>query len=310
MALKLLQNVTVVGGSTAVIQVPAGRYTGIMLRLTGTTTTSQTLTTADIGQLRVQRNGNQVYSATWDHAAKMSNLFGGFIEATTPEAGATAVSCLIPFQIPGAGLPNALFVASDTEMFVFLDALAVLATRFGANAISLTAIGIEEALIPETYQPYVAPANQSAGGAGTFKQQVPGKNTALLVVEDASSVVTSIQVEIDGRLTVPALNDAILLAYTNAALGRVEVTGNTLILLKTSDRMGDLQAFGNETAEFTNVFSGSGSLNITAYQIQESNPGARAASLANVQAAAQVRAARLGIAPTPRPLGPPVAQRR
>lgn len=309
MQLKLFQTLTVSPNSTNVIQVPAGRYSALFLRLTGTTDTGQTLSNADVGTIRFNRYGAQVVNATWDHLAKMSNLFGGFIEATFPTAGATATSIVVPFSVPGAGLPNTAFIASDTECNLYLDALSTLSTRFGANAISLSVYGIEEALVPETYQLVIAPANQTAGGAGSFVLQVPGRNTALLVAEDSSSVVTSIFLTVDGRVIVPNVSDAVLLAVTNALLGRVEVTGNTLVLLPTSDKQGDLSAFGNEVAEFTNVFSGSGSLLITSYQIQPSNPSAVAASVQNVQNAQSVRSNRLGIAPPPRPLGPPLTQR-
>ena len=41
--------------------------------------------------------------------------FGGFAEATFATAGANKTSIFVPFSIPGAGLPNTLFIAADTE---------------------------------------------------------------------------------------------------------------------------------------------------------------------------------------------------
>lgn len=266
---KFIAQESITPGNTISFDCPHGRYLGILCRLTGTTDTGQTLALSEIGKFRVQRNGETKQSQTFEFYHEYNDLVRGFPEATLPTAGATAVTCFIPFSAPN--LPNSMEVVNDDELKLFFEAESGLSTEFGSNAITVSVVGILDTEVPERYSLEVFTQHQSVSATGQKAIILNKNNIAFLFAEDASSITSSVEIKADDLTIEPSLNIAIANAWANMEW-MVEASGNNIVPYRTGSgrRLG---SYLNNSVELLVDFSSTGTLNLTGFSLQRSPQG-------------------------------------
>lgn len=288
--LKLIKSVTVTPGSPLAIQVTPGRYVGVAMYLTGTTDTGQTLALSEVGSVRLVRGGRQIQSGSVEFFHDLSDLLGGYSEATLPTAGATRVWCPVLFSAPG--IPNSMEVLSRDELVFNFDPASGLATEFGSNVITLELYGIYDDMVPEQYELSLIPQNFVAAAAGQDRQSLNAKNIAYVALNDSGSVVNNFQLEIDDRVLVSRINDNAYSAFNNNRF-RIESSGMTQMLAPTASGANPAP-YLNEKGVLDVEFSGAGTFYVSVFSLGQSPAGRRDISSAAVarlrtQAAARSR---------------------
>lgn len=280
---KFIQSGSAKGAARVSADLPIGRYAFLALILKGTTDVAQTLDEADVGRIRVQRNGRQIQAESFEFFHDYSNLKGGFPTRTVPTAGASRIVAFIPFSLHG--VPNTLDVRSKEEVDVYLDFDAVLNTRFGANAATYELYAYEEAFIPETYELQIEEQDIQAAGAGRLDRMLDGVNVGSIFLRDGASIVNTVQVEVDGRTVVDSIDDAFLLDLTNIT-NRVEASGMGLLEIPIAPT-GIIEEAFNRNAEISLDVSGAGTLEVTKLRVMPSSRAEQ--SLASVRALIQAK---------------------
>lgn len=256
-------------GNTETYKIPSGRLSGLHVRLTGTTDTGQTLALSEIGTFRLQRDGRTIQSESFEFYSDFNDLTGGFPEATLPTAGATAVSCFIPFFAPR--LPNTMEVVSEDELKLFFEPAAGLATEFGSNAISVEVNAIIETEVAESYELEVNTQDFAASATGRRSIPLNHKNNAYVFLVDAGGVVSTVQIDVDGATREPAIDIDSQAAFASFEW-RIETNGNTLIPYNIGSRS-ELGSYLNESVTLLPTFTSTGTLEITLFNIMPSPAG-------------------------------------
>jgi len=288
-AWKFVGPKTVTPGNPLSFDAPAGRFIGVFCLLTGTTDTAQTLAADEIGTLSIQRNGTIIQSRSFEFYHNWMDLHRGFPEATLPTAGATSIVCFIPFYVPR--LPNSMEVRKDDELKIILNPDSGLSTEFGANAITFEVFGIEDKLIPEIYELHVRSQDYTASSTGKKTITLSIDNIAMMYLE--STVVSTVQLDIDDRTVLPSIDLDVLNYWANAEY-QIEATGNSLVPVPTGSRS-MLGSYLNTSSLLYPTFSSTGDLDITLCSIQPSPDGVNELSAARVNtfnAQAQAKANR------------------
>lgn len=279
------------------VDVPAARYGFFQLVIEGTTTTAEILDPADVGNLRLQRFGKQKQGTTFEIYHDYSGIKGGFVEATTPTAGASRLVAYLPLSFPG--IPNSLDVRSDEEIDIKLDFDAILSTRFGANPSTWSLYGFIQPAIPERYVLYWENEDIQSNGAGALPKTLSGQNIGALLLRDSAGVINTVQIEQDGATVISNISDQILLDLTNLE-NRVETSGNTLVEVNMAPS-GLIAETRNRQTKITPQFSAGGTLTVFKLRvIQESDVEA---SLARVESFLDRRAAESASVGNGRPRG-------
>lgn len=266
------------------IPVPAGQYTAFLLRFTGTTVVGQTLTLNDLGNVRLERRGDQKQLATWRFWNNWDNLKGGFIETVSGNAAtAENVSILIPLNFPGSY--NAMYLQGDKELFIKTASGGSLGTRMGANVASVEVYGIIEDTIPESYELIVEPGNITPAGAVTLPQSIT-KNVAAEYIDDTGGILDRLSVMADDNTIIDNVALAVLNVFTNIE-NKVENSANPLTEVNFATS-GNLTNAVNEVVKNTYTFNAAGTLVNTIFRINEKSP-AKAESLAHSRAFANAK---------------------
>lgn len=269
----------------------------LMLTVKGTTDTAQTLDEADIGRIRIQRDGDQVQGEDFEFYFDLANLLGGYPHKTAPTAGASRITAFIPFYFPG--IRNALDVRDKEEVDVYLDFSGTLDTRFGANSATYQLHAAVAPGIPERYELRVEEQDVVASGAGRYDQNLNGNNIGAIFFRDPSSVVDKLQVQVDDEVAVDNIDDAALLDQTTFERN-VESAAGGLIEVNNAPG-GSIAETRNQTTELDAEFSGAGTLEVTKFRVI---PSARAdSSRAAVQNRLRSQVAGNVSRPTARPRG-------
>jgi len=253
-------------GGAVNLDIPKGKYAGLLIRIFGTTNTGQTLALSDIGQLRVNRHGKEVISESFDFFHCYDDLKGGFLPTVTGGAAAAEdVFCLIPFALPE--LPNVMNVLTNEEADLRLDFdTATMNTRFGANPCTYQVYGYMTPDIDEHYQLLIREQDVQATGAGRLSDALNGSNLAALYLIDDSDVIDSYSLAVDGSIVVDNIDDDVERAVTSfensveAANRMAEVN-----LVRT----GNFANAINGVAKIELVFNAGGTVNLTAFQISK-----------------------------------------
>lgn len=278
--LRFIGQKTVTPGTPVSFDAVAGRYIGLLMRLTGTTDTGQTLAPSEVGTVRVQRGGNTIQSRTFEFFHEANDINAGFPEATLPTAGTTEISAFIPFFAPR--LSNSMEVVNDDELKLFFTPDSGLSTEFGSNPITFSVYGVIDTQIPEVYELHVRSQDISETSSGLKTHTLSTNNCAALYLE--STVVSTIQIDTDDRTVVNTIDLDVMNVWGNMEF-RIEASGNNLVpFVLGSGR--SLGSYLNESVQIYPNFTGSGDLKVTILSLQPSPRGRVAMSQARAQAVA------------------------
>lgn len=245
------------------VEVPIGRYQGYKIVVKGTTDTGQTLAPEDIGRVRLERDGVQKQSETFEFYYDYSDIKGGYPTATLPTAGASRIVAYIPV---GYVSPNSMDVLSADEVKVFLEFnSSTLSTRFGANPATWEFVGLEAEEVPETYGINIFEHDVQASGATRKVFSIDHSNIACLFVKDPSDVLKSILVRIDKKTATNNIDFENLLDDT-AIENNIESSGLDVVELKYVAN--SVEEAVNGSTEVELEFSGAGTIEITGIKIE------------------------------------------
>lgn len=259
---KFIAEGSALGGAVN-IDIPKGRYAGLLVRFTGTTSAGQTLTMADLGQVRVMRYGQEVISESAAFLQAYNDLKGGFLPTVTGGAAALEdVIFYIPFALPE--LPNTSNVLTNEEMDLRIEPAATLPARFVALPCQYQVYGYMTPDVPESYLLNIREQDVQAVGAGRLAPTLNGKNLAAMYMIDAGAVVGSYSLEIDKVLVVDNIDDAVERAITS---WENQIEAATALAEVNLVRTGNIANAINGTGKLQLVFTGAGTANITLFQI-------------------------------------------
>lgn len=263
---KFIQQGDAKGGPVS-IDVPQGKYAGFLIRIFGTTSAAQTLLNADVGMIRINRDGKEVIAETFDFFHCYDDLKGGFLPtATGGAAAAEDIYCFVPCSLPE--LPNVMNVPNNEQVDLKLDFTANLPLRFVALPCTYQVYGYLTEDIVEAYQLLIREQDVQAAAAGRLAEMINGKNLASLYLIDAGGILNSFSLSIDGQIVVDNIDDVVERAIT-AFENRVEVA--TTLVEVNQMRTGNFQNAINGNTELELIFSGAGTVNITAFQVSTPN---------------------------------------
>lgn len=278
---KFIETATVTGGTSFSIKMPPGRYLGVLMRLRGTTDTAQTLALVDIGTIRVERLGSQVIGRSAEFFYDYTERFGGFPAAPTGNAATAEDVCwIVPFM--AYGIPNSMEVLTQSELVLYMDPLSTLATRFGANPISLDVIGITDDEIPESYQLRIISQDfVTTAASQIIRERLLAQNIVQVCFDDTGADISTIQLEVDDKIVAQRMDDTIY-TFLNDIYLRTEAAGNPLTVLPTAGG-GDLGSYVNQNAILEITAAAAGTIPITVVFAEKSPQERAKTSWARVQ---------------------------
>ena len=262
--------------------IPAGTYAALLLRISGTNDTGQTITAADFGDIRIERRAvggiqQELQHEDLEFYLNYADLKGGYPEQESTIADAFAFVFLLPFALPNA--PNALHVRTAEELSYDLVWHAALDTA--AVTATWALYGIIAPNTPERYSLDIHTQDMGASDAGRLGKTLTAENIAAVYLEDAADIVDRFSVLDDGEVVIDNCDDAVVQALTNM-LNKVEATGNALVEV-------DLMAEGvlsealNDKVRVDAAFNAAGTLGITVLSVKFSARESQALSEADVR---------------------------
>jgi hypothetical protein len=267
---------------TKTIYLPQGRFAFLLLVLEGTTTGGQTLLLTDIGSMRILRDGRELQQATAEFYNRYTDVTGGF--PSIPTGGAAAAERVV-WEIPffQQGYENVLQTRRNDEAWIAFNLNALLATRFGANPVTVQVYGYEMPQVMESYELIVTGQNISASGSGNLPETLSVRNLVGIWAKDQTpSVVDRLQLEVDNRVAIDNIDIDVLRDVTNI-VNRVETAGQPWINQQIADN-GNVAQTLNAVSKMQVQFSGAGILQLNLFAIQWLSAQKRAENKAVVDA--------------------------
>lgn len=158
------------------IALPQGWYKGIMLSIEGTNESGQAVTRANLGDIRLYRDGKRIWEITLEklwYFVEQHQLGAQAFTSTT--GGAVSISCFIPFSFMGDN--NVCRLGGNyTLEFSHADLAAVLATT------TLTVL-VQSGIGSEKYFPIYNNFSVRSLSQLTEPEKLPRNNLAYVVVD-------------------------------------------------------------------------------------------------------------------------------
>jgi len=250
------------------VDLPKGRYAGLLVRIFGTTDTGKTLALSNVGKLRVQRNGKEVIGETFEFFNQYSNLKGGLLPTVSGSAAtAEDIMCFIPFAIPEMRNCSAFRTNEEADLNCDFDA-STLTTQFGSNSCTYQIYGYMMPEIAERYQLLIREQDIQASSAGRITAPLNGKNLAVVYLEDDSDKVDSTSLVVDDVVVVDAIDEDVIRHVTGFE-NRIESSNVGGLAEMSLIQTGQPENAINGGGSLDLTFNGAGTLKVTVFQIQD-----------------------------------------
>lgn len=173
-------------------KLPRGTIKDIMIRFTGTNKTGQAVTLADLGRVRINRNGTDEVNIALSMLSSIDNLKAGFVQATSTTGGSFAFTFVIP--------RHAWWDDQSGTYYGLDEAYIELSYPNVGTPVSSGTVSIFYNSAPKvsTYTTYLLQRNIQVGGAGQVAQDLEFKNISSLYIQ-ADAAVTNLLVVSDGQ---------------------------------------------------------------------------------------------------------------
>jgi len=236
---------------------PIAQYKGLLVYVSGTNNTSQTLALSDMNNIRVNRNGKDIVNVDFDRAQQLSDLLDGLTVNSSSSGSSFEFAFKIPFYVGKSGeFPNVLDISKDDTAMFHLD-FGNLSTPVSAGTYEI--YGIESSGV-EVYEPMIISDQISLSASGTERRPAPAGNIhSVYTFPSTAANYSKLTIEKDNRIVEDA-NYSALQAYTNIVTQKessaIEVTQT---VLAQSDRLDELFS---ENVYITPLANSSGSLTV------------------------------------------------
>ena len=247
-------------------EIPSGDvYTALCFAFDGVNQSGQTLTSDNLGTLRVLKNGREIHNVNVEDLVDIHNLEYGVLEETSVAAAAFRHFVRLPFALPSDFDVALLARPSDKIEIIhnFPDATATVVSSGVVTYYGEVGAGVE--LAP--YEVQWRNHNITIGAAGTTTQRLKLDNVSALYVENDATVLTSLGIRVDGRHVQSDIPRDDLYAHAQA-MGRIETFSATTPMMKIDLNAAELrEAAVNTDMELTVVAAAAGTLDIVALSV-------------------------------------------
>lgn len=208
----LIHQDNITNGSTT-FTLAKNQYDSLIIRYAGTAQSGKTVTTDDLGTVKMTVSGGQKPGtkivASVSFLSLFANEYGGFIESTSAVGAAFAFSVIVPFHAVQDSL-NVL----DTNLANVTFNL-VYASDYATNILSgtVTVEAIPKAGV-QRYFHQMLEQDVTAGGAGVLPFQINAENILQVYLISPASLISNLQLLKDGKEKVNGTL-AVELAYSN-----------------------------------------------------------------------------------------------
>lgn len=205
----LLWQDNLASGSTN-YNIAQGSYGDFLLRISGTAVAGQTVALSDLGNVRLNVNGDDKVNVDFGFLNLVANEYGGFIENDSAAGGAFNFSFIVPCHAWQDSLNVYHFGPNDKAYFNAVYA-STLAAKVSVGTITIEATpkqGIQ------TYYHKLLNQNVNASGAGQISNTINQPNIIELYLKDPAALTTTMQFSKDGIEKVNSLTTAEV-SYSN-----------------------------------------------------------------------------------------------
>ena len=247
-------------------ELPSGDvYTALCFAFDGTNQSGQTLTSDNLGTLRVLKNGTEIHNINVEDLVDIHNLEYGILEEASVAAGAFRHFVRLPFALPTDFDVAFLARPSDKIEIIhnFPDATATVVASGVVTYYAEVGSGVE--LAP--YELQWRNHNITVGAAGTITQRLKLDNVSALYVENDATVLTSLGLRVDGRLVQSDVPRDDMYAHAQG-LRHIETFSATTPIMKIDLNAAEVrEAAINTDMEITIVAAAAGTLDIVALSV-------------------------------------------
>lgn len=240
--------------NTLTFYLPKGQFGNLMVVYAGTTDAGQTWTRADLGQVRLNWNGDDAINVDAEILNLLDNIYGGVAEATFAAAGANRAAVIIP---SGLWFDSAnVFDVGDTDrVFVKLDFSAAAAKCSVAGG--TVTIFAKPKIGVMNYLHKMVTRNINSSGAFTYSDTFPISNVSQVYLKNPSGAnVSHIQLNKNSETVVDA-DTADVNAYSDW-IHQLEATNSTIAIDFGETK--DIRENVGSQISFKYTFSGAGTL--------------------------------------------------
>lgn len=251
--MKLLNSVPGSNGALP-FTMPKGQFGTIMIRYTGTAAAGVTVTRAQLGNIQLTWNGQDVINCDAEILNLLDNLYGGVSEFTSAIGGAFAMSVIIPCA-QWYDASNVYDIGQNDTVTFNLTFPSLIGVAVAVT--SQVAIYAKEKVGVMNYLNNIIQRFVVASGATTIADVLPVANVSQVYFKDpATSLVTQIQLQKDGKTVVDAPTEVV--SSYNAWIHQLETAGTTFAV-EFVESKNYQEAIGGQVS-YKFVFSGAATL--------------------------------------------------
>lgn len=244
---------------------PDGDYSYIFVRIAGTNAAAQTLAITQLGRVRIEYQGKEIFNTTPQMLVLRTNAYFGTPENASAVGAAFAFGFIVPLRTKLDEL-NVLRVkknVSDAKMTIQDYTVGAVVASGTISVFALYGKGAP------LYIPIIRDYNFTFGGATTRVESLPDRNISeLYYITDAN--LSQVEVVRDGRSVVNA--DTVAVDAFTDAFNRIE-TGQTFVELLASRTPGTQEAMADQTKVTFVTTAAIANLPFTYFAIRPLQPG-------------------------------------
>lgn len=250
--MRLLHSVPSTNGSLTFF-LPKGQYGSIMIEYDLDAALGVTLTRAQMGNIILNWNGDNVINVDAEILNLLDNVYGGTAEFSAAVGGATRMSVFIPLAQWFDSL-NVYDIGEKDQVYIKLDFPTIaLATNVDSGSVRVYAknkVGVMN------YLHKIISRSVVSAGATTIADTYPVNNISQLYLKNPAALVSNIQITKDNDTVVDAPT-AVLNAYSDW-IHLLEST-NTTIVIEFGESKDIRENVGSQIS-YKYTFTGAGTL--------------------------------------------------
>lgn len=215
--MKLLKTENAITGNLT-YQVEKGQFGLFLIRFEGTNITGQAVNLQDLGNVIMRWNGNDIINCDFEFLNQVSNLYGGFTEFTSTTGGSFKASAFIPSSLWFDSL-NVYDIGEEDKVEFVLNWST---SKISSGSVYLLAKPRRGLM---HYIHAIKKRVVVSGGAGIITDNIVEPNIATYYIKNASSLISRLQIERDGK------------AITDANVGAIQSYSDWTHLLEASSNL-------------------------------------------------------------------------
>lgn len=233
--------------------VPSGLYKFFVVEFDLDAAAAVTLTRANLGNLKLNFNGQDIINADVEILSLLGNIYGGVSEFTAVAGGATRCTVFIPCGQYWDN-SNVYYVSQDDKVYLDLSFPDLaLAANVDSGSIRVYA---KNGVGSMNYLNYLQTKPVVAAGAGVIDDSFPVNNVAQIILKSAATLLSNVQVRKDGEPVFDG-NVNVLTAYSDFV--HMLETTNTTLVLETGESK-DVREYSGHEIGYQYTFTGAGTL--------------------------------------------------